>query len=112
MEAQELARGRTPAENELFIERRVQVMKELTKLRCSMDPERIAVNAMLADQSIALMKLGHDPVLGHGKLLSVPEMREISQKALAGLDDHKEDRDLSIMRGAKGRAQMQKVCPT
>ena len=64
---QELARGAVGLENEMWVERLIHVLKEVTRYRCSSEPERTAVNTMLIDRAL------------HGMHLQYPDLKTIKE---------------------------------
>jgi hypothetical protein len=55
--AQSRARGHPTLENEMWIERAIHTLKEVTRYRASCEPERVAVNAFLLDRALLDMHL-------------------------------------------------------
>ena len=68
---QERARGHVAFDNELWIERNIQQIKEFTKHRVSADPERLVTNIILTAQAMQRAKLTNTSP----PLRSISEMR-------------------------------------
>jgi len=92
---QEAARGCIGLENEMWVERLIHVLKEVTRYRCSSEPERVAVNTMLIDSALL------NEHLRHPDLKTIQELRDNLWTGLRGTPDKlAPDTDGSIFLGS------------
>jgi len=81
LEEQELARVPVAMENEMWIDRLIQVIKQLTKFRVSADPERVVVNTFLLAMSLYKFRLQNP------NLQTLMEVQSSQSNTVGSLDD-------------------------